>query len=352
MSNGTPDLNQTLLVLIPKMLHIMEGFGLWWADVRQNVTWCVGNGHDVDFWFDDWLDGYGPMINHVVAAGAVGMQRVTVAHMTDDHGNWRWALFEHLLPLPVLMRLAATMGPKQHFRADSIGWKPSNHRRHSIKLRERVLVSAERKRRHFTMDSSCPLCAAPIEDVDHMLRQCPPFKAIWSALVIPDKLSLFLNMSIREWIVCNLGMPHDIIHPIENWELRFGAIVWNMWLQRNSIVFDNPLEDNRPVLERTKAWLDVMQRARVHGAAPKNAVSCSTRGPVRWKPPPTGWFKINADGARSPAPGLAARGGVIRVVLESDNLEAVQRLQVVEARVTMIHHIEELLGRNWCVRVT
>ncbi|KAE8683300.1 hypothetical protein F3Y22_tig00111210pilonHSYRG00023 [Hibiscus syriacus] len=123
---------------------------------------------------------------------------------------------------------------------------------------------------------------------------------------------------------------------------------------------------------------------------------------TRWLPPPVGWMKVNTDGACHTEDGLAACGGVIRndigawqvgfsrflgicsvfegicsvfeselwgmymglicswelgtrqVILESDSLEAVMAVQRIGsgiARVTMLQYIEELLKRDWVVRV-
>ena len=34
--------------------------------------------------------------------------------------------------------------------------------------------------------------------------------------------------------------------------------------------------------------------------------------PIKWSPPPLGWFKLNIDGSSLSNPGLAGGGGVIR----------------------------------------
>ncbi|KAE8715388.1 hypothetical protein F3Y22_tig00110174pilonHSYRG00242 [Hibiscus syriacus] len=216
------------------------------------------------------------------------MQRAMVAQMTDEHGNWRWPLIEPLLPQPVLLSLAAKIGPKQHFIVDSLGWKPREDQRFTVKStyearvsqqdtdtdvawkmiakfrgppkikfflwlvgRGRVLVNVELKRRNFIIDSSCPLCVAPMEYLNHLLRQCPSLNAIWNALVKPDRLSIFFSMNIRNWIVLNLDNPRDIVDQVEHWDLPFGAIIWNIWLHRNAIAFDIPVDDEQPVLKRS-----------------------------------------------------------------------------------------------------
>lgn len=36
-----------------------------WDAINQNVSWNLGNGRQVLFWKDSWLEGYGPLINHL-----------------------------------------------------------------------------------------------------------------------------------------------------------------------------------------------------------------------------------------------------------------------------------------------
>ncbi|KAK8608491.1 hypothetical protein V6N13_023913 [Hibiscus sabdariffa] len=59
-------------------------------------------------------------------------------------------------------------------------------------------------------------------------------------------------MNIKEWVYLNLSEAARVVTNPENWDLLFGAICWNLWLGRNAIVFDNPLEDRGTVLERNR----------------------------------------------------------------------------------------------------
>ncbi|KAE8727457.1 hypothetical protein F3Y22_tig00005459pilonHSYRG00102 [Hibiscus syriacus] len=92
-----------------------------------------GNGQKVDFWFDAWLDDYGPLINHVTSAGAIGLQKVTAADMVDAQGNWRGDCFESFLLVRVLLSIAAKRGPLAHFASDMVGWNLREDRKFTIK---------------------------------------------------------------------------------------------------------------------------------------------------------------------------------------------------------------------------
>ncbi|KAK8667563.1 hypothetical protein V6N13_007711 [Hibiscus sabdariffa] len=138
--------------------HLWKGHVNIWSDVRNNITWCVGSGSEIEFWFDSWLGKCGPFIDLATAAGAIGMNRVTIVDTVNSNGNWQWSLFENLLPWEILFLIAA------------------------------------------------------------------------------KKMSLAIKR----------------------------AIVWNIWLHRNAIVFEKPLDDSRSILECSKdlveftgkAWVD------------------------------------------------------------------------------------------------
>ncbi|KAK8703884.1 hypothetical protein V6N13_047527 [Hibiscus sabdariffa] len=69
--------------------------------------------------------------------------------MMAHEGEWAWQHFEHLLPLDVLLRIAATKGPCSRVGRDWIGWVGSNDRRFSVKsgfsLRQGTLMDEASK---------------------------------------------------------------------------------------------------------------------------------------------------------------------------------------------------------------
>ncbi|KAL4386393.1 hypothetical protein GQ457_09G029360 [Hibiscus cannabinus] len=86
--------------------------------------------------------------------------------------------------------------------------------------------------------------------------------------------------------------------------------VWNIWLLRNSIVFENPIEDTRPLLDRCRHLCDTMSRC--------NAPIWGSR------------FGVDFGGVRFV--GLSG-GGCVRG----------------HGRMLILAHIEELLRQNWLV---
>ncbi|KAK8656493.1 hypothetical protein V6N13_098442 [Hibiscus sabdariffa] len=81
--------------------------------VLDNIQWCVGSGNGIDFWFDPCLEDVGSLINHVVAAGAIGLTGTWLIAM----GNGVGVGFDQLLPMDILLRITATKGPMMAYSA-------------------------------------------------------------------------------------------------------------------------------------------------------------------------------------------------------------------------------------------
>jgi hypothetical protein len=81
-------------------------------------------------------------------------------------------------------------------------------------------------------------------------------------------------------------------------------MVYGLWLSRNDARESKVMEDPRTLVSRTVALLEEWQSLQNPGNAG------SARLVEHCRPPDTGWFKINIDGAFQTADG---NGGVIRL---------------------------------------
>ncbi|KAK8605202.1 hypothetical protein V6N13_082653 [Hibiscus sabdariffa] len=101
----------------PESIGVAIGSRLWnglsviWNGVRSYARMRVGNGFSTDFWRDCWILHIDPLIEYVPGnlVHLVGLD--SVASMVDGHRNWLWFKFQHLLQLPILLRIAAGGGP-------------------------------------------------------------------------------------------------------------------------------------------------------------------------------------------------------------------------------------------------
>ncbi|KAK8570557.1 hypothetical protein V6N13_032174 [Hibiscus sabdariffa] len=209
-----------------------------------------------DFWRDSWIAGIDPLIAYVPERLAPSLEYVLVAAMADGNGNWLWHKFEHLLPLNIRLRIVAAGCPMVGFAADAECWKGN-------------------VQGNFTVKSA------------YIIR-CGP--------TVPDDARMATH-------------PKDL-------DLLFGSICRNLWLERNAVVFDNPLDDRGTVLERSRRLqqqylLAYSSTAPSMALAMRNGPAGSSINEVQ-RLLAEGWFQANSDAGCCLADGSAKCGGVIR----------------------------------------
>ncbi|KAE8697765.1 hypothetical protein F3Y22_tig00110610pilonHSYRG00297 [Hibiscus syriacus] len=172
-------------------------------------------------------------------------------------------------------------------------------------------------------NSSCDIFGVTVEDIDHVLRKCPPAFHVWSVMVHPDSLNEFLYADLVEWIITNLNRKVKLANSCENWDLLFGLIIWNLWLSRNAKVFENPIEDNAPIAH----FVD--------------------KDPSWWYPPTENWIRINTDDARRDVNGCASCGVVARNCTGSWRINSrYNALKINNSRNNVLPRLFVEIGRN------
>ncbi|KAL4354865.1 hypothetical protein GQ457_06G014830 [Hibiscus cannabinus] len=415
--------------------HLWKANCSVWDTVRLNVVWNIGDGQQVDFWNDPWLGSLGPLV--VYLRNPSSIDSCTVAAMIDEHGNWDWPKLQPLLLHSVLLHLWASKPPRPGFTCDFPGWSSSHDRTFSVRsayealrvssspvsnaawkaiasfrglqriktflwllAKERLLTNDERVRRHLSSDARCEACGAAVESAHHIFWVCPIAVAVWRGLIKRDKWVDFMSMGSLEWIRLNLSSPTYFAIVPADWDLRFGAILWSIWLRRSAMIFDLNNLAMLSVLDRNQwLWEDMRAASALEGnnrsvQAGIDGMLPVPRANARWVSPPMDWFKLNVDGARDNATGFAACGGLIRdhdgrwvrgfarsvgvcfpieselwavheglvqawvlglkrVMVEVDSASVLRLLSqrsCRESSMTIVQHIYSLLSRDWSIK--
>lgn len=72
-------------------------------------------------------------------------------------------------------------------------------------LQGRLLNNAERVRRGFAVDSSCPVCGYHSEDILHILRDCTAAKDVWNQISLSNHLlNFFSSNNTQDWLFSNM----------------------------------------------------------------------------------------------------------------------------------------------------
>ncbi|KAL4335893.1 hypothetical protein GQ457_07G010770 [Hibiscus cannabinus] len=283
--------------IVPQTLRSTNGSRIWkglnmvWEDIRNNIVWRVSSGENVNFWHDRWIDSLGPLVHHLLPGRLPHCSNIPVASMVAGNGEWKWNELDQLLPPYVLLHLAAIKCPLPSFGNDNVAWVMTNSGKFTVKsaygvcagvefgpeedvwklihnfkgtqrmkmflwmvCHGRIMKNKERVRRHSMTDASCGICGHPSEDIDHVLRTCPHAFSIWSSLVQPSLLSVFMESNIKQWVRDNLLQRLQFGRDPRGWELIFGATCWYLWLYRNGVVFGVDGIESWSIMVKVREW--------------------------------------------------------------------------------------------------
>jgi ribonuclease HI len=202
-------------------------------------------------------------------------------------------------------------------------------------IHNRILTWDNLRKRGFVGPSICVLCHSQEETKEHLFNGCSYSQRIWDQGAQIMRRSGQNRSSIRETI----GHWGDIIfsNPILNhiWTLLPGFILWQIWKARNKSIFhssnsSSDLTWNNVVAHiketiRSRSWkgsdknchndeLSILQNWQINldDLSTAQTPRTHTPSPSSWTPPPTGFVKVNFDGASKGNLGPAGYGAAVR----------------------------------------
>ncbi|KAE8671077.1 hypothetical protein F3Y22_tig00111996pilonHSYRG00110 [Hibiscus syriacus] len=93
-----------------------------------------------------------------------------------------------------------------------------------------------------------------------------------------------------------------------SWSFIFASAIWQLWKQRNDLIFNNVIQPIERVIHQSVSWVKHYDTT-INVVRPR-LVSSHTE--PTWSKPPYGWFCLNTDGAVSQNNENGSIGGVIR----------------------------------------
>ncbi|CAL1395909.1 unnamed protein product [Linum trigynum] len=376
------------------LLKPTQGSSFTWASftkaanlLRQGCAWNVHSGRQTKFWSDPWIL-QGPL--YEAAAGPVTEEdrQLMVASFVDEEGNWLTEKFEDLLPPEIIQKIMVQAVDPLSMETDKLFWKPTADGRFSTKsayvlqqgapgtegqqgwktiwhlpvpervrcfmwlvMQGKVTTNEMRVRRHLSEDGSCYRCVSQEENLAHIFRNCPPAAFLWHRTVPGGAQQEFFSLSWDAWLHWNLAFKESTMNGVP-WNAFFSIALWCLWKNRNEGVFKGE--------DKTLSASSLMQSIKIKAAvwtqawnAPSPLVGRARLArdraltEVGWKAPPTGWVKINVDGAAKGEQSLAGAGGVIRDVSSSWVRGFVSRLGSCSAALAELWAIYHGLKLGW-----
>ena len=105
----------------------------------------------------------------------------------------------------------------------------------------------------------------------------------------------------------NGKLSKSIIDGLPPWKLLYSFAIWHIWKSRNNYVFNGKPANPRLAIEITNQAMEFM-----YCYSSSKAPNGRTSKLVRWEKPPSGWTKLNMNGASLGNLGVAGCGGIMR----------------------------------------
>ncbi|KAK9027567.1 hypothetical protein V6N11_067395 [Hibiscus sabdariffa] len=247
----------------------------------------------------------------------------------DGNGNWDLNSLSTIFPHSVITHIISIKGLDSNDIADKPYWKLSNSRSFSIRSTydslERVMTNVKRCRRFIGQSPSCPCCHEFAKTTIHVICGCPLATAVWTNLIPSDCSFDFFHSNLQDWMCSNLVADH--IHPVLNlrWSTVFTSTPWQLCNNRNNWVFNGHRTPTESMLHKCITWARYYAESGVFQNRETSGNGFSS--PVCWKRPDVGWDN-----------------GFERLVIQSDSLEAIQRLNATSAA-TDVHALVRAMDR-------
>jgi ribonuclease HI len=319
--------------------------------LKEGVVWRIGNGETIDVWEHNWIPrqyvqrplGCKPGVNVKLVkelldpdrnswdleklnecffeADVADIVKIPVGRAgSDDYIAWNYTkngVFSVRSAYHLKQRIKREAGSGAGTSMDTSehhGWLKlwdadvaSKIKVHCWRLAKNGLaVGAELERRKIKENIRCVVCNRE-ETLVHRFWQCPHSARVWDMLRSNSALNLAnpptdlrSHRALQHWLLNWFGNLKE-----DELALAMTAI-YHLWLARNNARDDPMIEDPSGVASRVLALVDEWRSMKRTNAAKE------ARAVTRWRPPPAGWHKSNADGAYSATEGCGGGGVIIR----------------------------------------
>jgi hypothetical protein len=314
--------------------------------LKAGIVWRVGNGSKINIWSDPWLPRdstrrpFTPRGSTIISTATDLINSITggwdeelvsqifwpkVAQIIlslpvhpelEDIVAWYYkrGLFSVKSAYKVYRRHIITQGKGRGAstvdggRLNKKQWKQIWHMKCPAKVKQflwrfthnSLAVKRNLERRGVEVDIRCVMCNRHIEDSGHLFLNCKQVKALWRELFLEQQRCLLTEKhSASEVMAQTLLMDEEV-------QTKVVLLFWLWWQERNAVregEHRRTMSDLAYVVHKIS-----VEYLELHKASDR----VPTKQVQQWCKPPSGWLKVNADGAFSAGTGDGGWGYVIR----------------------------------------
>lgn len=122
---------------------------------------------------------------------------------------------------------------QRKLESDVFTWKVMTPQRVRIfpwlLARDKLLTNEERARRGMSNYPFCDRYGLDLEFAIHVVRDCGFAQAVWKSVVPRSSWSIFFNLPIVKWIICNIRNVTSFNFWNGKWGSFYSIVCWFLW---------------------------------------------------------------------------------------------------------------------------
>nr|KYP60329.1 Putative ribonuclease H protein At1g65750 family [Cajanus cajan] len=240
---------------MPKINIRRRGSNLWrgicstWEMFCQNTMWRIGDGSCVNFWMDNWVPEYGPLVSLAIPVLPISELESMVASYIDHNRRWSsrgrtlWCSVElgmvvFLLILENRGSIILIISPQKQLLKLIHRWVGSKRIKGFLCKMDHgsLLTNTRRARFGLSETDRCVGCQVHFETLLHLFSDCYETCLIWQFFIRKDNgVTFYDSMEWDPWLTWNLSKHHEV-HGVQ-WSSLFGVMLNLIWWRRNRVIF-------------------------------------------------------------------------------------------------------------------
>jgi hypothetical protein len=252
---------------------IWKSIGRLWPIMSGHHCWGIGNGTQIRFWEDIWIDKKMRLIDAIDTIPD-DKREWRLCDVVTETGSWNYEELERLLPANLIMKLVARMPPTADVGPDVPLWPGEKMGNFSVASAYQLLTggnlpdSEKKWNKVWRLDTLerirvfmwqvlhdriqtnwrtakwnltepyCSHCGQMEETTLHVLRDCPIAVEVWKHLLKEDDRGSFFICTFQQWVELNLSTNMGIQSDL-SWDATWATTCYWLWRWRNQRVHDS-----------------------------------------------------------------------------------------------------------------